>query len=409
MRFWSDFPAVPPGLEMICVLALVLPAAWLISLLHELGHVAMAKLCGWRVLAMKVGWGPKLGSLRIGDCRMTFLWLPLGGAMQAYPRTPSGLRTKLFLFALGGPLLTLAIGIFLVVSLSWSYPVWLKITGIALLNFCVFSLFMSLVPHRVTMSGDLVPNDGYMICLALWWNRKTSAEQFRGAVVEVARIFHERGEVERAKAFLENGLEGIGETGAVAAAEDWTTLLRELDANGNEPGFGPYTKRHPKNAPPAMSWEWWTNEGYELARVATLAEAKRRGDTGSIWAIDSFASNALVYGREELFEESLMKIEEAIQRAPEDVTLRGTKGSLLIELGRVDEGLRLLNQVVATQESEFDDGFCRYYDALASLKKGVRPLAEDLLRQAVEKYPYHVIRMRMERAFELTAVPVKST
>src|ERR1035438_905014 len=55
---------------------------------HEFGHFAVAKLCGVRVEAFSVGFGPRLFGVQYGDTDYKVCLLPLGGYVKMTGETP---------------------------------------------------------------------------------------------------------------------------------------------------------------------------------------------------------------------------------------------------------------------------------------------------------------------------------
>lgn len=60
----------------------------------------------------------------------------------------------------------------------------------------------------------------------------------------------------------------------------------------------------------------------------------------------------------------------ALEVQPEVNTLKGTRGSILIEMGRVGEGVAMLEEVFRDADTTTDKAICAFYLALASLQKG---------------------------------------
>jgi regulator of sigma E protease len=56
----------------------------LLIVLHELGHYAVARLCGMRVLRFSVGFGPTLWSRQFGDTIWQLALVPLGGFVHIH-------------------------------------------------------------------------------------------------------------------------------------------------------------------------------------------------------------------------------------------------------------------------------------------------------------------------------------
>ncbi|MDE3199416.1 MAG: RIP metalloprotease RseP [Acidobacteriota bacterium] len=57
-------------------------------IVHEFGHFAVAKLCGVRVEAFSVGFGPRLFGVKYGDTDYKVCLLPLGGYVKMTGETP---------------------------------------------------------------------------------------------------------------------------------------------------------------------------------------------------------------------------------------------------------------------------------------------------------------------------------
>jgi len=66
---------------MTTVVAGILMLGFLVFV-HELGHFAVAKLCGVKVLKFSIGFGPKLLSYRYGETEYLICAVPLGGYVQ---------------------------------------------------------------------------------------------------------------------------------------------------------------------------------------------------------------------------------------------------------------------------------------------------------------------------------------
>lgn len=82
--FWHT----PYGLRVIL---LVIGAAWLALLVHELGHALMARLLGVRVWSISLGRGPLLWEGRIGHCQVRVALFPIHGEVRLYDGDAQGL------------------------------------------------------------------------------------------------------------------------------------------------------------------------------------------------------------------------------------------------------------------------------------------------------------------------------
>jgi len=79
---------IPYGLRVV---SLVIAAAWLALLIHELGHALMARLLGVRVWSISLGRGPVLWEGRIGHSRVRVALLPIHGEVRLYDGDAEGL------------------------------------------------------------------------------------------------------------------------------------------------------------------------------------------------------------------------------------------------------------------------------------------------------------------------------
>ena len=57
-------------------------------MVHEFGHFTVAKLCGVRVEAFSVGFGPRLFGVKYGETDYRVCLLPLGGYVKMTGETP---------------------------------------------------------------------------------------------------------------------------------------------------------------------------------------------------------------------------------------------------------------------------------------------------------------------------------
>lgn len=88
-------------------------------LVHELGHALAAKLLGWRVREIVIGFGRDLWQFEIGDTRVKIKLLPVEGYVLPAPNTPDSLRLKSMLIYAAGPGAELIILAGLLLTLGW--------------------------------------------------------------------------------------------------------------------------------------------------------------------------------------------------------------------------------------------------------------------------------------------------
>ena len=101
----------PPKLSMLFVVL-----AWLPMLVvHELGHALVARLLGWDVLAVVIGYGPEIARFRVGRTLVALRAIPIEGHVLPTPRSLRLARLKCALVYAAGPvaelLVIIAVGV----------------------------------------------------------------------------------------------------------------------------------------------------------------------------------------------------------------------------------------------------------------------------------------------------------
>jgi tetratricopeptide (TPR) repeat protein len=131
----------------------------------------------------------------------------------------------------------------------------------------------------------------------------------------------------------------------------------------------------------------------EAAHLLALLETDK---DRQVIALDSLACIPVYGGPAELLDDALAWIERALAEKPDMITLKGTKGSLLFEKGNVEEGLRLLEEVLEKTGSDGDRAICKYYMALHHHRRSELQLAYRWLREAQEIGLQSPVKSRVE-------------
>jgi tetratricopeptide (TPR) repeat protein len=91
--------------------------------------------------------------------------------------------------------------------------------------------------------------------------------------------------------------------------------------------------------------------------------------------------------------------EQALQIQPQNLSLRGTRGSLLVEQGRFEEAEALLKEVYDQSEAEIDQGVSALYLALIAKQRGDTRTACRLAKRAKQNFPEKWLLQRVEAEF----------
>ncbi len=88
-------------------------------ILHELGHAVMARVLGWRVREIVIGFGRTLWELRYGETLIKIKMAPIEGYVLPAPVDPGNVRLKSMLIYAAGPGAELVLLAFLIAIFGW--------------------------------------------------------------------------------------------------------------------------------------------------------------------------------------------------------------------------------------------------------------------------------------------------
>lgn len=91
----------------------------LLTVLHEAGHAIMARLVGWKVLFVQLGFGPVLGRPEIGGVKVELRAFPILGLVQVRPTSVMGARWRNALIYAAGPGIELALAAIVATAIGW--------------------------------------------------------------------------------------------------------------------------------------------------------------------------------------------------------------------------------------------------------------------------------------------------
>ncbi len=354
-------------------------------LLHELGHLSLAALFGMDLQKLQVGTGPLLFKGHLGGLRLEWrLWLGGGLVMTADDRE-AGWRWRHWFYVAGGPVAT-AGGC---LALAWwieqrhlGVP-WLShsngVTDMVAMYLCALSaLFwlLSMIPRSKARVGTVrTHNDGYQ----LLHSPRYRPETVRGVIILTC--------VRRIEMLWEDGHRELA----------WTRVRKLLAQYPSEAFLsvteGYFLAEQGDYAEAATSYGRWLDAGIvsEPARQQVIAqrfsalaranelEAARRCAEEALRAVspeyrggqlDALATEVLKCELHAFLPEADTWSQEALASAPETITLKGTRGSVLVELGRSAEGEALLQEVWATSGSEVDAAISAFYLGVAAKHRG---------------------------------------
>ena len=338
---------------------------------HELGHALTAKLLGLRLFSVCFGGCGRIAfMIRTLGCDVTFMTVPIGGMTVARPKSTRFVRLRMLFFVLGGLLANL---LFVLLS-AWLWrryaEYWIGSWVLAVFgasNF--FTLVVNSVPQVVAINGQKLPSDGLQL-LTIPFTSKEHIETMHACyfTLEGAEA-RERGNPEAAKSWFAQGLAAYPDD-----VNNWNGLALMLLDDGD----------------------------YLAAKriYERLLDQKQDDPTCRALFQNNIAWADLMTGDQALLDEADRFSAEAFQVLPWVSEVKGTRGSVLIDLGRIEEGVALVEQAMKHNRQKQNQAFNACYLALAALRLGNLEKAAEYQETAIRLDPKCVLLNRVDRERE---------
>lgn len=331
---------------------------------HEMGHFIFGKLAGMSPYLVKVGVGYKLFKVRLFNTMFEFNCIPYGGMTYADILSVEWIKLKYIFFLIGGSLINF---ILLVAAINIAQATE---NVLLIVPICVEFMFLtfSLIPMGGKVNGIEQPNDGKQILLVIVTNYKnifdSTFEEYKKALFR-----YENNETDSAKTFLSNDIRIL---------QIFIRAEEQLE------------------------------QGYVAEAVRLFLEVldfERISDPEKAFVLDRLACIVAMQGYKKYLNDADKWSQEALRLASYSKTLKGTRGAILIELGRYDEGKQLLLPLIEAGNEALDIAISSCYiakaeyflgniekvnDWLANAKKMGGSDADKVLRRIQQEINYYV-------------------
>ncbi|MDF1812767.1 MAG: site-2 protease family protein [Verrucomicrobiales bacterium] len=298
---------------------------------HEMCHALAARWMGYRVFRILIGYGKSLYSGKLFGFRFDLNSVPCGGMVIACPVDGGNFRLKSFLFAASGPFANLLLCVLVIPFIgAENYWNWGEFTtgpvpAKAFLLANLFVLLVNLWPMKVpTPFGDM-DSDGRRILEAIFTNNIVRKREILATryIVEAAEAAEAKKAV-LAMEWVNQGLEKFPEEFHLL---NWkAVLMLDKDPEKARESFLHLHEQLKDSDPPLQKCFIYNNIAYANYRL----------------------------DRADLLDEADRYSEQAISLIGWLAPIRSTRGSILTELGRIEEALPLLQS--AMNSSETSDG-----------------------------------------------------
>lgn len=296
---------------------------WIMVIPHELGHAVIARLFGFRVFQVIIGHGNALLTRTLLGCEWEFRPLPVGGVTVAASPSPRVFRLRKFFMFLGGPL----VNVLFVLIPFWLMPrsgganpssFWEASLLIDLAIANTVLLVVNLWPRKVATVAGVTENDGLALLTIPFSSGPKIEADLAAYYALVSRGLYRRKQYAQAVRPCEEGL---------ALYPDSKILRTQL-------GMVLLSMNEIKKA------------------RESFIEALKGADVGPedrMILFNNVAIADLLSGGGDLLGEADRYSAQAYRNIPWVPGVTVTRGEVLVELGRVDEGLALLRETITKQ------------------------------------------------------------
>jgi len=357
-------------------LYLVLVFQFLVVLPHELGHAVSAHLLGLKLFQISVGIGPLLWTGSFLGGRVEIRRYPFGGYTLALDNREKGFRLRHWIYVACGPIVN---GLFLLaawpllerpVHLRTIGETWDPVKAFMIAN--VLVLLMNLLPRATRSSLGPARTDGFHLLATPFMKREDVRKLLSlwyGA--PASRALEERRNEDAIKLYRE-GLQDYPE--AAHLRHDFAVaLLRTGKCEEARQEF-------------LMLLE---DPGVDRAHQPLCRNNAAAAD--------------VMLGRADLLEEADRLSTEAMATMAWHPSVQGTRAAVLVELGRLDDGIALARQSLGLQEQEKDKGWAAMTLAFGLKRKGEEIEGRKYFDLAVK---VGTDGLRMQRLRELYEAPI---
>jgi tetratricopeptide (TPR) repeat protein len=282
--------------------------------IHELGHALAGFLVGHRIRSVVVGVGRPLLAFDLGGVAIRINLLPFGGLTMGTPRAGGWLRLRIWIFAAGGPAANVALCYVLHRLYGHAGPPMAEQHRLASVAASASwtILLLNLIPFKTAEGGN---SDGYALLTVPFW---------KGPELEEARLVVEALPL----------IEALGRDDIDTAAPLAEALLARFPGHRMIASLLGSVRHRQGRQQEAIAW--WHQALAKCVHPRQIAFLKNNiafaevvvGDPASLVEADAFSAAAFA-------------------AHPELTPFVGTRGAVLVRLGRAAEGLPLLERAAA--------------------------------------------------------------
>jgi tetratricopeptide (TPR) repeat protein len=350
---------------------------------HEFGHAFAARLLGFRTFKIVIGFGKIILIKKLFGFETEFRPIPLGGVTIAVHRDKNWFRLKQFSYIFAGPLVNLLLCLsirLLFPSIDfWRFGNLMHGLAFGQVFFYanVYVLIVNLWPREILTSAGKIPSDGLSLFKTLFLKQKAMDENHAAWFMIEGLELRRKCLPAEALVWIERGLQLYPEN--INLLNLYGVILIEL-------------------------------KEYEKAREYFLKLLSRAGSPPAMQALfqNNIAYLDALIGRADLLAEADDFSQKALAVLGWHPAIKGTRGTVLLELGDFDHAIPLLLAAMNEQDELTNKAQNACFVSIAEAKRGNLLDSRKYLDEAKKLMPTCFLLERAETTLKNASIKTAS-
>jgi tetratricopeptide (TPR) repeat protein len=348
--------------------------------LHELSHAWTARIVGMNVYRICIGIGKRYFKRKLFNFEIDYRGLPIISAViAAYPAKENS-NTRQLLLVAAGPLLNVSLVIlalfFIPVNELWNIRIFFhRVAPWHVLFWSnVLVLIINLLPRKIPTPFGIVETDGMQLAKNFKKSDEELDRRHASYFLLEGAIQVEKKDYEKAGFWLGKGLDHYKEN-FVLLNSLGIVLLKQKNFLG-------------------------ARECFQKALKAASTPVNEALTMNNIAYVDALIED------HELLEEADRYSEKAMLVLSWMPAIKGTRGTVLLQLGKIDEAIVLLNDALRMHDEPDGKAENCYFVAIAEHKRGNFEQSQRYLNEARKLDPDCYLLERVEKLISVTTAQI---
>jgi tetratricopeptide (TPR) repeat protein len=336
-------------------------------LIHELTHASVAKLVGLRVFGIQIGIGKTVWSGEFLEINWVVNILPISGITLVGARPSPAIRSKLFFVYLAGPAshAAMAFVFYLLAQTLPSFTIGHQLSS-ALVVVNILLLVANLLPRKVSVVTGMQGTDGWHLFRVPFLKESEFTKRYIGYYASEAMQAYAKNDFDSAISWVDRALSLDVNSGVAQNVLGIIQMARQEYHDSRETFLRLLETEDARQ--PGLRYILLNNIAYMDALLH---------DPSLLPEADEFSAEALKH----------------LQWIP---AIMGTRGTVLLELGKLDEGIALLQKSMSLHPDKQGKALNACHLAIGEFRRGDLGAARKYLATAKTLDPKCFLLSRVE-------------